>query len=78
MVISHCIPMADYVAETGCGQVVRRLETADLLSAIGALAEHYEIFQANARRVGVKDFSREAMLGAYDALYRALAAQPEH
>jgi glycosyltransferase involved in cell wall biosynthesis len=69
VLVSRCIPMAGYVAETGCGQVVERVTAADLLQAIGRLIEQYGDFQANALRVGRRDFSQQALIAAYERLY---------
>ena len=72
VLVSECIPMADYVEATGCGQVVPRLHAADLLQAIEALIDGYDGFQARAQQVGGRDFSQQAMLEAYEALYAGL------
>jgi glycosyltransferase involved in cell wall biosynthesis len=74
VLISRCIPMADYVAETGCGQVVGRVTAADLLQAIERLIEHYDDFQASALRVGHRDFAQQALLASYERLYGDLLA----
>jgi glycosyltransferase involved in cell wall biosynthesis len=77
VLVSRCIPMADYVAETGCGQVVERVTAADLLQAIGKLVERYDDLQANALRVGRGGFSQRALVAAYERLYGELLAGGE-
>ena len=73
VLVSRAIPMADYVAETGCGVVVDDLSAEDVLAGVAALREGYDNFQSAARLRGQTDFRRETMLDAYAALYQALA-----
>ena len=61
--------MADYVAETGCGEVVENLTATNVLASIEALVGKYEDRQQSARQVGRRDFSRQEMLGSYRQLY---------
>jgi glycosyltransferase involved in cell wall biosynthesis len=75
VLVSRCIPMADYAAETGCGQVVERVTAADLLRAIERLVEHYDDFQAKALQVGHKDFSQQTLIAAYKQLYDWVASE---
>jgi glycosyltransferase involved in cell wall biosynthesis len=69
VIVSRCIPMADYVQQTGCGQVVERVTPTDLLSAIEALARKYDELQQAARRVGQQDFSQQNMINSYRLVY---------
>ncbi|NIW99906.1 MAG: glycosyltransferase [Phycisphaerae bacterium] len=69
VLISQAIPMADYVAETGCGQVIDRVTPTDILIAVEALASKYEARQKIARRVGRRDFSQQALVTSYQRVY---------
>jgi glycosyltransferase involved in cell wall biosynthesis len=69
VLVSRSIPMADYVEQTGCGEVVERVTPADILAAVEALASHYQARQGVARQVGQRDFSQQAMLASFEQLY---------
>jgi glycosyltransferase involved in cell wall biosynthesis len=73
--VSGCIPMADYVTETQCGEVVPRLTPDDLRAAIRRLMDHYTERQAQALARGRADFALAPMLEAYGEVY-AEAGQP--
>jgi glycosyltransferase involved in cell wall biosynthesis len=69
VLISRVIPMADYVEETGCGQVVENVTPADILAAVDELARHYDARQQVARQVGQRDFSLPAMIDSFHRMY---------
>ncbi len=69
VLVSQAIPMADYVAETGCGQVVDDVTPESILTAITALAANYDERQASARQAGQRDFSQQAMIESYQSVY---------
>lgn len=69
VVVSKQIPMAEYVRQTGCGEVVHAVNETELLRAVERLRENYDAFSANAVRVGRKDFRQEDMVAAYQAIY---------
>ena len=71
--ISDCIPMADYVRKTRCGEIVPSLEPSDVLRAIQRLRENYEEYRVNACRVGKTDFSQEDLVKSYRDLYESIA-----
>jgi len=73
--VSGCIPMADYVAEAQCGEVVPRLTSDDLCAALQRLMDHYAGRQANAQKRGRADFALAPMLKAYGEVY-AQAVKP--
>ncbi|MBU4212559.1 MAG: glycosyltransferase [Verrucomicrobia bacterium] len=73
--VSGCIPMADYVAETQCGEVVPRLTPDDLRAAIQRLMDHYGERQAKALARCRADFALAPMLEAYGEVY-AQAVKP--
>ena len=73
VLVSRAIPMADYVEQHGCGQVVEHVSPAGILAAIEALAREYEGLQRAAQRVGQRDFSQQAMIASFERVYeRAL------
>ena len=69
VLISNTIPMADYVKEHGCGQVVYELNTITLQKSIHTMIDNYADEQAAAMRVSQWDFSLERMLNEYATLY---------
>ena len=70
VLVSSAIPMADYVAESGCGQVVEKVTPNDILSAVETLAGNYEAMQQIAQEVGRRDFSQQAMISSYQNAYQ--------
>jgi len=69
VVVSRCIPMADYVERTGCGVVVEDVTPTDILAAIELLTREYRAFQESAWQVGKRDFSQQAMITSYHGVY---------
>jgi glycosyltransferase involved in cell wall biosynthesis len=69
VLVSQPVPMADYVRESGCGEVVGSLDQRELRAAIERLRENYETLRANAVRVGRQDFRQEDLLAAYETIY---------
>lgn len=72
VLVSRAIPMADYVAEMGCGEVVEEITTAAILGSVERLLAAYPARMAAAQRVGKKDFTQEAMVESYGRIYRSL------
>ncbi len=72
VLISNTIPMADYVTENGCGQVLENLSVTVLKKGIHAMIDNYTDQQAAALRVGQRDFSLTRMLDQYNGLYTRL------
>jgi len=73
VLVSSCIPMADYVKETRCGAVVLDLNTKSLRQAIDNLMAGYDDYQQAALTAG-RHFSRDTMLAAFEQLYRNVVA----
>jgi glycosyltransferase involved in cell wall biosynthesis len=69
VLVSEQIPMADYVRQTGCGEVVSGLAESALRRAVERLRENYDALSANALRVGRKDFRQDDLLAAYETVY---------
>jgi glycosyltransferase involved in cell wall biosynthesis len=72
VLVSRTLPMADYVAQTGCGQVVEAVNVEAVLAALTRLETSYETCRAAALRVGCRDFSRQALTEAYGQLYASV------
>lgn len=72
VLVSQTIPMADYVEQTGCGQIVKKVTTADILSAVDALIRTYEAQAQAARQVGQRDFSQQAMIDSFRQIYKVV------
>ncbi len=69
VLVSACIPMADYVTETQCGTTIPELETESLRNALQALRDNYTKYQTNAFARGQTDFKLADMLAAYAQAY---------
>lgn len=72
VLVGRALPMADYVAQTGCGQVVEAVTPGAVLAAVARLEANYEACRAAALRVGRRDFSQQALVEAYGRLYEAI------
>lgn len=76
VLVSQAIPMADYVAQTGCGQVVDKVTAVSILEAVAALREDYPAASGVAADVGKRDFSQTRLIDGYHDLYDKIAALP--
>jgi glycosyltransferase involved in cell wall biosynthesis len=65
VLVSRAIPMADYVDQVGCGQVIDNVTATAILEGIEALAQNYGSFQACAQSVGQRDFSQQSMVASF-------------
>ncbi|MFH1970647.1 MAG: glycosyltransferase [Verrucomicrobiota bacterium] len=74
VLVSGCIPMADYVTEAQCGEIVPKLTPDDLRAAIRGLMDHYGERQAKALARGRADFALAPMLEAYGEVYAEAGA----
>lgn len=72
VIVSQCIPMADYVEQTGCGKAVESVDATSILVALESLAREYEGLQRAARRVGQRDFSQQAMIASFQKVYERI------
>ncbi|MBI3957869.1 MAG: glycosyltransferase, partial [Chloroflexi bacterium] len=73
VLVSRTIPMADYVMDTGCGEVVEEMTPAAILQAVERLLAEYPRRIEVAQAVGCRDFTQETMMEGYGQIYRALA-----
>jgi glycosyltransferase involved in cell wall biosynthesis len=72
VLVSRAIPMADYVARTGCGAVVESVTPEALGRAVAELVANYEGMVAAAMQAGQRDFSLETMIDSYRQVYQAV------
>ncbi|MBK8905041.1 MAG: glycosyltransferase [Anaerolineaceae bacterium] len=71
VLVSRAIPMADTVAETGCGVVVEAVSPEAIGQAVDQLVANYGGMVETAVRVGQQDFSLQTMIDSYRAVYQA-------
>jgi len=72
VLVSRNLPIADYVAKTGCGCLIDTVSPDGILSALEDLERSYAACQSAACSVGQRDFSLSALTEAYRALYASL------
>ena len=72
VLVTEHVPMAEYVRETDCGQVVGGVDESELGGAIERLRKDYDRFRANALRVGHRDFRQDDLLTAYQTVYGSI------
>ena len=71
VITSRKIPIADFVAETGCGIVLETVSGEAIAQAAEAIAGDLTGYRAAARRFRWQEFSPQAMAESYEAIYRA-------
>lgn len=69
VLVSQAIPMADFVAETGCGAVVAAVTPEAIGQAVEQLVANYGGMVETAVRLGQRDFSLQTMIDAYRRVY---------
>ncbi|RME41949.1 MAG: glycosyltransferase [Caldilineae bacterium] len=69
VLVSRAIPMADEVAEKGCGVVVEAVSAAGVLAAVESLGRRYEAYRQAALSLGREAFSLEKMLASFQQVY---------
>ncbi len=69
ILVSRSIPMADYVEQTGCGQVVEEVTPGAVLAAVENLAQNYGWLQKVAQEVGQRDFTQQALIASFQKVY---------
>ncbi|HXF61803.1 MAG TPA: glycosyltransferase [Caldilineaceae bacterium] len=78
VLVSRAIPMADYVAETGCGVVIDEVTPAAVLAGLAMLRAGYDGYRRAAEMVGQRDFSPAAALDSAAAIYQAAQSWSAH
>jgi len=69
VLLSDCIPMADYVKSANCGEVASVLTCDAVQEALRRLMNNYAGYQAAALARGQADFALDSMLKAYGEVY---------
>jgi glycosyltransferase involved in cell wall biosynthesis len=69
IIVSRCIPMADYIERIGCGKVAEDADADSLLATIEALVKEYNGLQRAAHQTGQRDFTHEAMITSFRRVY---------
>ena len=72
ILLSRSIPMADYVEQHSCGQLIDRVTPDAILGAIEALIQNYPMIQQAAIQRGAHDFSHQAMIDSFETVYKAV------
>lgn len=70
VLVSRAIPMADFVAETGCGAVVAAVTPQAIGQAVNQLVAHYAGMVETAVRLGQQEFTLQKMIDAYLTVYQ--------
>ena len=69
VIVTEALPIADYVRKKDCGIVAQGVTGAAILEALKALRDRYQALTGNARAIEAAEFSREAMVETYRAVY---------
>jgi len=69
LLVSQALPMSEYVTEKGVGIVADTVDAAGVLAGVEQMRAQYHDLQAAAAHYGRRDFSKDAMITAYRALY---------
>lgn len=75
VLVSQAIPLADFVAQAGCGEVVQSVTPVAIEQALEKLMANYEARQVAALQAGQANFSHRAMLDAYEAVYKTVLSK---
>jgi len=75
VLVSRAIPMADEVAEKGCGVVVEEVSAGGVLAAVASLGRRYGDYQQAALSLGREAFSLEGMLASFQQVYQRVFPQ---
>lgn len=69
VLVSSTLPLADYVAQNGCGVPVTAVTADGILAALDTLLAGYDDYRQRARPAAARDFSLDAFVQAYLRLY---------
>ena len=73
VLVSDCVPLADYATQNGCGIAIPRVTTDSILDALATLTANYTEMSQNARRVGSHDFGLAQFIEKYHTLYHTIS-----
>ena len=74
VLVSQAIPMADYVAQTACGLVVKTVTPDHVVAALRKLERDYPELQRTAGQVARRAFSQQQMVNSYERVYQHVLA----
>lgn len=77
VILNRAVPMADYVEQMDCGQVIEGLDPADILAGLETLADSYETRRNSALLAGQRDFSQQNLIASFEAIYNRVAHSSE-
>jgi glycosyltransferase involved in cell wall biosynthesis len=77
VLVSRAIPLADYVAKTGCGVLVDEVTPAAVLAGVAKLRTQYDGYRRAAEKMGRRDFSLTGALDSAAAVYQAAQARSD-
>lgn len=72
VLVGRSIPMADYVKEHACGQLIDSVTPDAILAAIDALRQNYDTLQQTTQHLGARDFSHQAMIASFEEVYKTV------
>lgn len=72
VIVNRAIPMADYVAWTGCGIVIDEVTVAGVMTALAKLIQQYNDLQEAAQQVGRRDFTLAQMIASFSQVYQSV------
>ena len=72
VLVNRVIPMADYVERTKCGIVMEKVVASEVLAALAALKQQYNVLQQSARQVGQRDFALCEMITSFQQVYQSV------
>ncbi|MDY6878318.1 MAG: glycosyltransferase [Chloroflexota bacterium] len=72
VLISRSIPMADFVAQAGCGVVVERVDPPAVLAAVNELAARYQQYQTATLQLDRETFSLDQVKRTYTRIYHSV------
>lgn len=70
VIVSRAIPMSEYVEQEGCGKVIEKVTSTDVLAAIEALVGDYAELQESAHVAGQRDFAQAGMIDSFRTVYQ--------
>lgn len=77
VILNRAVPMADYVEQMDCGQVIGGIEPADILAGLELLAHSYQTRRESARVAGQRDFSQQNLIASFEAIYNRVTQAGE-
>lgn len=69
VILNEAIPMADYVEQLDCGQVIKGVGPDDILAGVERLARSYESRRESALLAGRRDFSQQSLIASFETIY---------